>query len=942
LLTGYERVRVLPYLCFSRFRPILLAAYDEARHSAAESGDAAMVSDSTNDAGTRADELERRAVELAAAGDSAGALAAFEQAIGLTLDADDDALVARARRLLWQKAHGLAVLGDHQAAIAEYDRLVAAAERPPRAEQWELAEALGERARSLLACLRLGDAIGAFGAIVDRFGDDPDKSVRVAVGSAAFHRAVVMRDADRVADAMAAFDDVVRRYGADPEPEVHQWAALAMFNKAGLLADIGRLDEALDLYREVTTRFADSGSELARERAARAASQRAQRLATAGRGEEALAAYRDATDRFAGAPEQAIRVEAAGALLEMGALLQNQERADDGRAAAAEVEERFGDDPDPRLQELVAVARAMRAPQEQVSHAFEDALARSRHDELREDVARILLTRVAIAIIALAAGIAAFFLIPGGLAVRGVGVALIVAVAVALEWRWGRRQRNAMEYVQANLKHIEEAARVQATADEAARKVIKDFEETGQPYALYLRSFDIEVMRMATQQGSVEWTSPGTRQLEEALAGGLEGKLPILGIQNPADNAPYRTTVIPKFALASEGWQDGFAQLVQGAELIVMVPVAFSPGISYELSAILELGRAAETVVIVPGATGDEVAESIGLVTLVTGYDPVSLERFTASSPELASFPRVALEEDISFDALDSHALFADLLERVAFVAALPPADRREARDFRIARDAALRQLGSGDNFDILRELQICYRVAGRLGDRVGLIATLFAVGAVRYQAGDLVGAAGTLQDAARHCGEGDIVRLGSILRLLGACQRDTGDKDAAVSTLSRAVEALTAAGSRAELAETLTWIGEVFLTDGEPEPAVDPLLRAATLWREARNTAGLAQALAEAGSALVGAGQAPEAITALTESLELSRAAQDDPALTEREPLLLAMLAVAAQRTGADSEARSYAAAAQALPVSPDYADLVQTLLQSFEAEGSTSGLQG
>jgi tetratricopeptide (TPR) repeat protein len=416
--------------------------------------------------------------------------------------------------------------------------------------------------------------------------------------------------------------------------------------------------------------------------------------------------------------------------------------------------------------------------------------------------------------------------------------------------------------------------------------------------------------------------------LEAALATGLAGRVAVVGLQNPADSGSYRMAAIPKFALPGDGWQEDFGRLVAGAELIVIVPVALSPGIGAEIAGVLRSGRETDTVVIVPGATADSVTETAALTTILGGAGPARGERVEAASPELAGFPRVVPEEEVAFDALDSHPLFADLLERVAFLTALPPEQRWQARDARFSRDDAVRRAGSSDQLTTLPPLHNARHVQERLGDRIGLIATLLAIGGFTFQAGDVAGAAEVLQDALARCGERDIVPTGPILRLLGACQEAAGDLDGAASTLGRAVEALTAAGSRRELAAR-----------GEPESSLDPLTRAVTLEREAQDSAGLARALSSQGSALLTAGREPEAATALRESVEIIQAASGDPALAEYEPLLLALLAAALQRTGADAEAQRCAAAARARPASADIADQVERTLAAVEAGRNRPG---
>jgi tetratricopeptide (TPR) repeat protein len=851
-----------------------------------------MASQSAEGAGARAREQERHAEELIVAGDGRGSVVFLDQAIALTLDADDPALAPAGRRVLQRKADVLSAMGEHQAALAEYDRLVAAIEHAPQPEHAQLAEALNMRAISLSALMRSDDAVSAFQAVTERFCDDADRRARAAAASAAFNRATVIRDMGRAADALAAFGDVARRYGDDPAPDVQEWTAIALFNQAGLLAETGRPGEALDLYQEVTARFAQSPSAMARERAAGAAFFRAQYLAETGRAEEA-------------------------------------------RAGLAELERAFGGDQDPRIREIAGQARVRLVPRKPVPHALDDPMARSVDKEMYENLARTTLKMIALAIAALAAIAVTLLLLPAGLAIRVLGAAVVAAAAVAMELRWQQHRKMVISNITELRKNIMARAETQARDHASAQEVISDFDATGQPYALYLRSFDIEAMPGTTAHGEMLRASiPATsRRLEAALATGLEGRVAVVGLQNPSDDSVSQAAAIPKFALPGDGWQKSFEQLVAGAEFIVIVPVTLSPGISAEIAGVLRSPRVADTVVIVPGATADHVAETAALTTILGGAESSRGERLDTTSPELAGFARVVPEDEVAFDALDSHPLFADLLERVAFLAALPPEQRRQARDARLSRDDAVRRAGSGDQLNTLPQLHNARHVQERLGDRAGRIATLLAIGSFTFQAGDVAGAAEVLQDALARCGERDIVVTGPILYLLGSCQEAAGDLDGALSSLGRAVEALTAAGSRRGLAAALLSLGQLLITRGEPESSLDPLARAAALAREAQDNAGQAWALSSQAAALLAAGREPEAATALRESVEIIEAAPGDPALAEYEPLLLALLAAALQRIGEDAEAQRYAAAARARPASADIADQVERTLAAVEA---------
>jgi tetratricopeptide (TPR) repeat protein len=65
---------------------------------------------------------------------------------------------------------------------------------------------------------RPADALAAFQAVIDRYGDDPAPALREQVAAALYSQGLRLAALGRPADALAAFQQVIDRYGEDPAP----------------------------------------------------------------------------------------------------------------------------------------------------------------------------------------------------------------------------------------------------------------------------------------------------------------------------------------------------------------------------------------------------------------------------------------------------------------------------------------------------------------------------------------------------------------------------------------------------------------------------------------------------------------------------------------------------------------------------------------------------
>ena len=228
---------------------------------------------------------------------------------------------------------------------------------------------------------------------------------------------------------------------------------------------------------------------------------------------------------------------------------------------------------------------------------------------------------------------------------------------------------------------------------------------------------------------------PGLSTLEAALQESLANRIPLIGVHNPTDTETFlrRTSPpIPKLALPAEEWREVVQGLVAGAEFIVIEPVSLSPGVSEELSIINDQGRWADTIVIMGGASKDDIALKDSMMYVVGGVLPADRGQVHSGSPELATFPRILSEDELGDPSFASHPLVVDLLERVEFLQTLDPQPGLALRDARMTYQAAVRSSADGQLADAVRRLQEARHAQQRLGDRIGLIRTLYLIGVIR------------------------------------------------------------------------------------------------------------------------------------------------------------------------------------------------------------------
>ena len=261
-------------------------------------------------------------------------------------------------------------------ALAAYDAVVKrfgqSSEPTLRAR---VAGALVKKGNSLGRLGRSEEALAAYDAVVERFGESSEPALHEQIARALFNKGYSLGELGRSEEALAVYDVVVERFGESPEPTLRERVAGALVNKGNRLGELGRSEEALAAYDAVVKRFGESAEPTLRERVARALVNKGNRLGELGRSEEALAAYDAVVKRFGESAEPTLHEQIARALFNKGNRLETLGRSEEALAVYDAVVERFGESPEPTLRARVARALVNKGNRLGVLDRSEEALA---------------------------------------------------------------------------------------------------------------------------------------------------------------------------------------------------------------------------------------------------------------------------------------------------------------------------------------------------------------------------------------------------------------------------------------------------------------------------------------------------------------------------------------------------------------------------------------
>ncbi len=142
--------------------------------------------------------------------------------------------------------------GNWQAALDSFDAAHAAAKHTSSIDQVKYRMA---RAFTLATLERADEAIAAYDEINQRFGTDPQDSVREQVAIGLLNKGISLGELGHLPEAIAAYEELDARFANDSAPAVREQVMMSLANKAFKLGKLARYEAAAAAYDEVEARF---------------------------------------------------------------------------------------------------------------------------------------------------------------------------------------------------------------------------------------------------------------------------------------------------------------------------------------------------------------------------------------------------------------------------------------------------------------------------------------------------------------------------------------------------------------------------------------------------------------------------------------------------------------------------------------------------------------
>jgi tetratricopeptide (TPR) repeat protein len=373
------------------------------------------------------------------------------------------------------------------------------------------------------------------------------------------------------------------------------------------------------------------------------------------------------------------------------------------------------------------------------------------------------------------------------------------------------------------------AAFAENRSDTRARATIQAFCHDGEPFVLFLRSFEQEahdVPKPATEidpKRRLFSYMGGVSGVENKLAKGLGDKVRVVGIANPSDLI-VTVTPFPRLELFDRPWLDVAEWLVQASAFIVVDVDVLAPGVLAELDAIAKHHREQATVVVLPAQQEPRPSATLAeqeLLRNMGGQLPAH-EQPDSAHPRLAMMPRVIYEDEIPGD-LRSSPLFADLL------AAYEQQQRREAepdaealaRRARLAKDWGLLQLAAGELAEAMDTFAAAVPLFSSTNDPLGQADVLVNIGKTYIEAGQYEDAAETFRISGVMSKKyGDEAGFWSAATWIAIAYFLAGDLKGSAAYLLPYLDEIRAAGETELLAQALDVLCRTYRATGDKKSA--------------------------------------------------------------------------------------------------------------------------
>jgi hypothetical protein len=287
-----------------------------------------------------------------------------------------------------------------------------------------------------------------------------------------------------------------------------------------------------------------------------------------------------------------------------------------------------------------------------------------------------------------------------------------------------------------------------------AREVVDRYNTDMQPFALWLRAFDLELLRLRVKSPLVKRVEnvqvvnpPGA--VERLLAASFAEPPSVITIGHPGNSlVPPAPGRVPRLQIIEDDWRSVVTQLAVRAALVVIEVAQVSPGLREELAMLAqgnsEGNAAPRTVVVLHDADSAELKDldyhrsllrSMGRVELrdaAAGY-----ERPARDDPAIRAFSRVVSLGDLAAGELERIPAFADLLFDMRYAQRLDPAARRRRNDSLAVADEAVLLATDGRLGEATSAAVRALEVFADLDDVVSVIGVAADLAFTTYAEGD-------------------------------------------------------------------------------------------------------------------------------------------------------------------------------------------------------------
>ena len=231
---------------------------------------------------------------------------------------------------------------------------------------------------------------------------------------------------------------------------------------------------------------------------------------------------------------------------------------------------------------------------------------------------------------------------------------------------------------------------------EAATEIVRRYADQLQPFALYLRSFEVEALRAEAPS----WAGADLRYVEfmnapsateRTLAASFAPLIDVVTVAHPGNRFVRPDPGwLPRLQVHDADWRTVVSQLMQQASIIVVELIHLSPGLREELGLLAAAGVQPRTVLVVDSGGRSDEAQQQRLQQHLFGRQ-TDQAKIDPDDPALRVFRRVLDATDFSGAAPQ----LADLLCEAIFVRGLNAQQRAARNDALGVADKAAQLLGS-------------------------------------------------------------------------------------------------------------------------------------------------------------------------------------------------------------------------------------------------------